>query len=64
MEFTCISTIRGNAQELLNQQFIHYCDAGIALFANRFGTPTEKYDFGTEKEIEDMISLGKQVFIL
>lgn len=53
----------GSAQELLNQQFIHDCDACVALFANRFGSPTEKYDSGTEEEIEDMINNGKQVFM-
>lgn len=53
----------GKPQELLNQQFIHDCDACIALFANRFGTSTERYGSGTEEEIEDMISSGKQVFM-
>lgn len=27
----------GGAQQLLNEQFIHDCDACIALFANKFG---------------------------
>lgn len=53
----------GSAQGLLNSQFIHDCDACIALLGNRFGTPTERYDSGTEEEIEDMISSGKQVFM-
>ncbi|WP_265574928.1 hypothetical protein [Clostridium botulinum] len=53
----------GSPQELLNNQFIHKCDACIALFANKFGTPTDRYGSGTEEEIEDMISSGKQVFL-
>lgn len=53
----------GAAQELLNKQFIHDCDACIALFGNRFGSPTDKYESGTEEEIEDMIKDGKQVFM-
>lgn len=53
----------GNAQDLLNKQFVHDCDAAIAIFWTRFGTPTDKYGSGTEEEIEDMISAGKQVFM-
>lgn len=53
----------GKPQELLNQQFIHGCDACVALFANKFGTPTDRYDSGTEEEIEDMVNSGKQVFL-
>lgn len=53
----------GSAQELLNNQFIHECDACIALLGNRFGSPTNRYDSGTEEEIEDMIESGKQVFM-
>lgn len=52
-----------SAQELLNTQFIHNCDACIALLGNRFGSPTDKYDSGTEEEIEYMISSKKQVFM-
>ncbi|MDF2589813.1 MAG: hypothetical protein K0S41_3654 [Anaerocolumna sp.] len=53
----------GHPQELLNNQFIHDCDACIALLWSKFGTPTENYDSGTEEEIEDMIKSGKQVFL-
>lgn len=50
-------------QELLNKQFVRDCDAAIAIFWTRFGTPTDKYGSGTEEEIEEMISAGKQVFM-
>ncbi|CAN7268125.1 hypothetical protein [Rossellomorea sp. LjRoot5] len=50
-------------QELLNKQFVRDCDAAIAIFWTKFGTPTEKYGSGTEEEIEEMFSVGKQVFM-
>ena len=53
----------GKAQALLNKQFIHECDAAIAVFWTRFGVPTDKYSSGTEEEIEDMLAAGKQVFL-
>lgn len=53
----------GKAQDLLNKQFIDDCDAAIAIFWTRFGSPTDKYNSGTEEEIEDKLSSGKQVFM-
>lgn len=50
-------------QELLNKQFVRECDAAIAIFWTRFGTPTDKYGSGTEEEIEEMLSADKQVFM-
>ena len=50
------------AQEILNKQFVRDCDAAVALFWTKFGTPTDKYGSGTEEEIEEMLSAGKQVF--
>ena len=50
------------AQEVLNKQFVRDCDAAVALFWTKFGTPTDKYGSGTEEEIEEMLSAGKQVF--
>lgn len=50
-------------QELLNQQFVRDCDAAVAIFWTRFGTPTDKYGSGTEEEIEEMLSANKQVFM-
>lgn len=50
-------------QELLNKQFVRDCDAAVALFWTKFGTPTDKYGSGTEEEIEEMLSSGKQVFM-
>lgn len=53
----------GRPQDLLNNQFINKSDACIALFGNRFGTPTDEYESGTEEEIEGMMKSGKQVFL-
>lgn len=53
----------GKPQELLNKQFVDNCDAAVALFWKRFGTPTDKYGSGSEEEIENMIRDGKQVFV-
>lgn len=53
----------GTPQSLLNKQFVNDCDAAIAIFWTRFGTPTDKYESGTEEEIENMLSSGKQVFM-
>ncbi len=49
-------------QEILNKQFVRDCDAVVAIFWTRFGTPTDKYGSGTEEEIEEMRLAGKQVF--
>ena len=34
-------------QELLNKQFVRECDAAVAIFWTKFGTPTDKYGSGT-----------------
>lgn len=53
----------GKPQVLLNEQFVKKCDAAVALFWTRFGTPTDEYGSGTEEEIEIMLEAGKQVFL-
>lgn len=53
----------GKPQALLNEQFINDCDAAVAIFWTRFGTPTDEYGSGTEEEVEIMLSSGKQVFM-
>ena len=50
-------------QKLLNKQFVYDCDAAIAVFWTRFGTPTDQYGSGSEEEIEIMLEAGKQVFM-
>lgn len=53
----------GKPQALLNEQFVNKCDAAVAIFWTRFGTPTDEYASGTEEEIENMLISGKQVFM-
>ena len=53
----------GKAQELLNEQFVKDCDAAVAIFWTRFGTPTDEFKSGSEEEIQIMLDAGKQVFI-
>lgn len=53
----------GKPQDILNNQFIKECDAAVAIFWTRFGTPTDKYNSGSEEEIEIMLESGKQVFM-
>lgn len=53
----------GKPQALLNEQFASKCDAAVAIFWTRFGTPTDEYGSGTEEEIEIMLQSGKQVFM-
>lgn len=50
-------------QELLNEQFVNKCDAAVAIFWTRFGTPTDEYSSGTEEEIKKMLEKKKQVFM-
>lgn len=53
----------GKPQALLNEQFVNKCDAAVAIFWTRFGSPTDEYGSGTEEEIETMLQSGKQVFM-
>lgn len=53
----------GKPQDILNNQFVNDCDAAVAIFWTRFGTPTDRYGSGTEEEIENMLSSNKQVFM-
>ena len=53
----------GKPQTLINEQFVNDCDAAVALFWTRFGTPTDEYGSGTEEEIEIMLGANKQVFM-
>ena len=53
----------GKPQALLNEQFVDKCDAAVAIFWTKFGSPTDEYSSGTEEEIERMLQSGKQVFM-
>jgi len=53
----------GKPQKLLNEQIVNDCDAAVAIFWTKFGSPTDEYGSGTEEEIEIMLQSGKQVFM-
>lgn len=53
----------GKPQALLNEQFVKKCDAAVAIFWTRFGSPSDEYCSGTEEEIQIMLEFGKQVFM-
>ena len=53
----------GKPQTLLNEQFVDKCDAAVAIFWTKFGSPTDEYGSGTEEEIERMLQSAKQVFM-
>ena len=53
----------GKPQALLNEQFVNKCDAAVAIFWTKFGSPTDEYGSGTEEEIEIMLKSNKQVFM-
>lgn len=53
----------GKPQPLLNEQFVSKCDAAVAIFWTKFGSPTDEYGSGTEEEIEIMLQSNKQVFM-
>ncbi|WP_158697342.1 hypothetical protein [Streptomyces hokutonensis] len=51
-------------QQILNRQLVDKCDACIAIFANRLGTPTDLHESGTAEEISRLSESGKHVSIL
>lgn len=53
----------GRPQGLLNEILVDSCDAAIAVFWTKFGTPTGEFGSGTEEEIEMMLQGNKQVFL-
>ena len=53
----------GKPQSLLNEQIVDKCDAAVAIFWAKFGSPTDEYGSSTEEEIERMLQSGKQVFM-
>lgn len=52
-----------SGQDIINRQLVDNCDAVIAIFWTKFGSPTDKYGSGTEEEIERMIQQKKQMFL-
>lgn len=57
------STMGKSPQNEINQQIVKKSDMVVSVFWTRFGTKTDKYDSGTEEEIEQFINENKQVFL-
>jgi len=53
----------GKPQDLINEVVVPNCDAAIAIFWCKLGSPTDKYESGTVEEIEQMLDMGRQVFL-
>lgn len=51
-------------QEALNEQLVDLADFGLAMFANRLGTPTGVAPSGTVEEIEGLLAAGKHVSVV
>lgn len=52
-----------DGQGIINRQITDKCDFCVAIFWTKFGSPTERFDSGTEEEIESMISSGRHVML-
>jgi len=50
-------------QALINKQAFDRVDIIIAIFRRRFGSPTGKFDSGTQEEVERGIKQGKTVMV-
>ncbi|MGO8964757.1 hypothetical protein [Mycobacterium sp.] len=51
------------AQDVLNDQLVNDSDAGLAVFTDRLGTPTEEHESGTAEEIHRLRQQGKDVAV-
>ncbi len=50
-------------QALLNKQIVEGADVVLAVFKEKFGTPTKNYGSGTEEEIRLGLESGKRVMV-
>lgn len=50
-------------QKLINKQLVDECDIVIAIFKQRYGSPTSDYGSGTEEEIMLALKTGKRVML-
>jgi hypothetical protein len=52
-----------DAQAILNRQLGDQCDAVLAIFGTRMGTPTPRAISGTAEEIDRFVAAGKRVMV-
>jgi hypothetical protein len=51
-------------RRILNHQIVEEADLAVALFQDRFGTPTGEAESGTAEEIKVLVKAGKSVAVL
>lgn len=52
-----------SAQGVINSQLVEKCDALVAIFGSKLGTPTVNHPSGTAEEIAEVRSAGKEVMV-
>ena len=52
-----------DGQSIITNQIVKEADAVIAIFGEKLGSPTPRYESGTIEEIEEMLKEEKQVFL-
>ncbi|WP_343290004.1 hypothetical protein AAIA71_28685 (plasmid) [Vibrio harveyi] len=62
-EKNSFSIMGDHPQTLLNNQIVDEADIIIGVFWTKLGTPTERYNSGSEEELMSSIALGKPVSI-
>ncbi|TOB14899.1 DUF4062 domain-containing protein, partial [Vibrio parahaemolyticus] len=62
-EKNSFSLMGDHPQALLNTQIVDEADIIIGVFWTKLGTPTERYNSGSEEELMSSIALGKPVSI-
>lgn len=60
-EIDTYASFGGHPQTIANDQAVDGCDAMIAIFRDKLGTPTESNISGTVEELERVHSAGKEV---
>lgn len=55
--------LENHPQSIINSQLVDSCDGVIAIFWTRFGTPTTKYNSGTEEEIERLLNQHRPILL-
>jgi hypothetical protein len=62
-EINSYPALGSHPQTILNKQMVDDCDAVVAIFVEKLGSPTKEYVSGTVEEIERLHAQGKPVLI-
>jgi hypothetical protein len=63
-EFDAVPELGGDAQSIINRQFVDEADIVVGLFHSRLGQPTSRGASGTVEEIERSAERGAKVHVL